>query len=377
MPERLPPLIGLIDSVGRRSSLGRELAVRLDLARSISPRRAWRRYRDESAAAPTGQRPGELEPAYRAIWLDAANAVGAQVVELPGGFLELRANDAWTRVWRHWVMLDDAVTLRYALQKALVQQQLASRGLPVPDYLEFEASGLTAAAAFLERGPTPCVVKPVGDSGGSGVTSGVRTREQLMRARLRAWRIDDRLLIERQIAGANYRFLFLDGTLLDVVRRRPPRVTGDGHSTIWELVETENRRRLRRADEVLFWRLRVDLDCIFTLAAAGLTLDSVLPAGTTVEVKTVVNQNTREDNETVRERIDESIVEHAKTAAALVGVRLAGVDIVTTDLSRPLEQTGGKILEVNGTPGLNYHYEVADRANATRVAVPILEALLR
>jgi cyanophycin synthetase len=274
-------------------------------------------------------------------------------------------------------MLDDVVTLRYALQKALVQERLSSHGLPVPEYLEFEASNLDAAADFLERGPTPCVIKPVGDSGGSGVTSGVRTLAQLMRARLRAWRIDDRLLIERQIGGDNYRFLFLDGVLLDVVRRRPPRVTGDGRATIGELIEAENTRRLQRAGEVLFWPLRVDLDSIFTLEAAGLTLDSVLPAGMTVPVKTVVNQNTIDDNETVREGIADSLVEQARSAAELIGVRLAGVDIVTTDLSRPLEETGGTILEVNGTPGLNYHYEVADTANATRVAVPILQALLR
>jgi D-alanine-D-alanine ligase-like ATP-grasp enzyme len=376
LPESPSPLVRLIDGIGRSGSLGRELAVRLDLARSISPGHAWRRFRNDAGSSPTGLVPGELEPAYRAIWLDAANALGAQVVELPSGFLELRVNGAWTRVWRHWVMLDDVVTLRYALQKALVQERLSSHGLPVPEYLEFEASNLAAAADFLERGPTPCVVKPVGDSGGSGVTSGVRTLAQLMRARLRAWRIDDRLLIERQIGGDNYRFLFLDGVLLDVVRRRPPRVTGDGRSTIGELMDAENARRLQRAGEVLFWPLRVDLDCIFTLEAAGLTLDSVLPAGMTVPVKTVVNQNTIDDNETVREGIADGLVDEARVATELIGVRLAGVDIVTSDLSKPLEETGGTILEVNGTPGLNYHYEVADTANATRVAVPILQALL-
>jgi D-alanine-D-alanine ligase-like ATP-grasp enzyme len=374
-----PPstVIGLIDRVGRTSRLGRELAVRFDVARSISLAHAWRRFSSEAQSARQSRAPGDVEPKYREIWLDAAKAVGADVVELPAGFIEMRANGAWTRVWRQWVMLDDAVTLRYALQKALVQERLSSSGLPVPEYLEFDASDLAAASEFLERGPTPCVVKPVADSGGSGVTSGVRTLAHLMRARLRAWRIDDRLLIERQIAGENYRFLFLDGVLLDAVRQRPPRVTGDGTSTIEELIEAENRRRLERAGEVLFWRLQVDLDCILTLEAADLTVGSVLPAGATIPVKTVINQNTIDDNETVRDTIAESLVDEARAAAELIGVRLAGVDLVTADLSRPLAQSGGAILEVNGTPGLNYHYEVIDKANATRVAVPILQALLR
>jgi D-alanine-D-alanine ligase-like ATP-grasp enzyme len=357
--------------------LGRALAVRFDVARSIGPTHAWRRFRRDAFSAKTKRSSQMVEPVYRSLWFDAARVVGADVVELPGGFYEIRAEEAWTRVWRQCVMLDDAVTLRYTLHKGLVQQQLSSHGLPVPEYLEFDATDLTSAAEFLARGPAPCVVKPVGDGLGSGITSGIRTLTHLMRARLRAWHNDDRLLIERQIAGENYRLLFLDGELLDVVRRHPPRVTGDGRSTIGELIEAENGRREARAEDVLFRRLQIDLDCILTLEAAGLTLRSVLPSGVRVPVKTVVNQNTIDDNETVREGISGALVEEARAAAAAIGVRLAGVDVVAGDLSRSLTQSGGAILEVNGTPGLSYHYEVADRANATRVAIPILQALLR
>jgi D-alanine-D-alanine ligase-like ATP-grasp enzyme len=60
-----------------------------------------------------------------------------------------------------------------------------------------------------------------------------------------------------------------------------------------------------------------------------------------------------------------------------VGLRLAGVDVITPDASRPLEEAGGVVAEVNGTPGIHHHYHVADRANATPVAVPILERALQ
>jgi D-alanine-D-alanine ligase-like ATP-grasp enzyme len=374
--DEVPPLVSLFDRVGRTGRPGRELAVRLDLLRTMSMPRAWRRFAQTAKRARSAAAARSLEPAYQTIWREAAREVGAELVELPRGFIEMRAGDSRTRVWRHWVMLDDAVTLRYALQKGLVQERLSASGLPVPEHLEFEGSNLAAAEDFLERSGAPCVVKPAGESGGSGVSCGVRTRSNLMRARLRAWRLDDRLLIERQIAGDNYRFLFLDGVLLDVIRRRPPRVTGDGRSTIEELIEAENARRLQREQEVLFWRLDIDLDCIFTLEGAGLTVSSVLPAGETVAVKAVVNQNTIDDNETVREPIADALVAEARAAAELIGVRLAGIDLVTSDLSRSLADSGGAILEVNGTPGLHYHYEVVDAANATRVAVPILQALL-
>ena len=96
-----------------------------------------------------------------------------------------------------------------------------------------------------------------------------------------------------------YRLLFMDGELLDTVRRRPPRVTGDGRSTIRELIAAENAGRLDPAHPVSMPILRVDLDCLFTLEAAGLSLESVLPADTTIPVKTVTSQNRIEDNETV------------------------------------------------------------------------------
>lgn len=344
------------------------------MLRSVGIRAAWRRQAHDRQLRQLEDGPDE-DP-YTRIWRDAAAEVGADVTELPGGFLEIRSGGSWTRVLGNLVMLDDAVTLRFALQKPLVSGLLRQAGLPVPEWLEFAASGLAPALRFLHAGPVPCVVKPVGSSGGYAVTSGIRTEGELMRARLRAARVDSRLMIERQAAGDFYRFLILEGELLDVVRRLPPRVTGDGHSTVEELIAAENQRRITQRHKEMLWPLRVDLDCVITLQDAGLSLSSVVPEGATVPVKTVVSQGTMRDNQTVREGISDEVTAEVIRAAELVGLRLAGVDVITPDLGRPLAEAGGVILEVNGPPGFNYHYDVADPAGATRVAVPILKRLL-
>jgi cyanophycin synthetase len=364
-------LIGALGSAGRP---GRELGVRLDILRSTGVRYARQRRREEALLTALASDP--RKSAYRVIWQRAADEVGAELTVIHGDFLELRAGERRARVWRHWVPLDDAVTLRFALDKTAVHEVLSRAGLPLPEHEEWDASKLNGAAEFLERSPTPCVVKPTGGASGSGATTGVRTRDQLLRARLRAARLSRRLLIERQAEGDMYRLLFMDGELLDTVRRRPPRVTGDGRSTIRELIAAENAGRLDPAHPVSMPILRVDLDCLFTLEAAGLSLESVLPADTTIAVKTVTSQNRIEDNETVTEPIAPDLVAEAREAAAQVGVRLAGVDLITPDLSRCLRESGGVIIEVNGTPGLHYHYQVADEASATPVAVPILRRLL-
>lgn len=316
-------------------------------------------------------------PGYRAIWRDAAREVGAQLTDLSRGYFAIDRGAKSVRVWNHWVPLDDAVTLRFALDKALCHRTLLAAGLPVPEHVEFEVGDQSSGEAFLARGIGPCVLKPSAASSGSGITTGVRDARQLQRAVLRARRTSERLLLERQATGCVYRMLYLDGDLLDVVRRHPPRVTGDGSSTVGELVGAENDRRMRAAREGPPLLLRVDLDSIFTLEASGLTPRSVPAAGTTVAVKTVVSQNRAEENERVPlDRMSEILVLEGRRAVEALGLRLAAVEIVTPDTERGLAACGGVVIEVNGTPGLHYHYEIREPVNATRVAVPILRASL-
>jgi D-alanine-D-alanine ligase-like ATP-grasp enzyme len=92
-------------------------------------------------------------------------------------------------------------------------------------------------------------------------------------------------------------------------------------------------------------------------------------------VKSASSENAEQENHTVRSYAP-AVIEEAAEAVGAVGLRLAGVDVVTPDIERPLAETGGTIIEVNGTPGFQYHYQVADRAQATRVAIPILERVL-
>lgn len=372
---QMTALTKVIAALDRGGQPGRELAVRLDLLRSTGVRYAFQRRREEAEVSRIGA--AATRAVYRSIWQDAADELGAQLSELHGEFLEIARGGPSTRVWRHWVPLDDAVTMRLALDKLATHQVLSRAGLPVPEHQEFDAQDPAGGREFLERQPDGCVVKPAASASGSGTTAGVRTLAQLVRARVRAARIDRRLLIERQVEGELYRLLFCDGELLDTVRRRSPRVTGDGRTSIRGLIAAENARRLDLARPIAMPILRVDLDCLFALEAAGLELSSVPREGLTVPVKTVASQNRIEDNETVRQAIAPELVAEARLAATEVGLRLAGVDLITTDLGRSLEASGGAIIEVNGTPGLHYHYQVADDANATRVARPILRRLLK
>lgn len=365
---------GVLAAATRSGSAGRAWASRLDVIRSTGLGYALHRRREQSREKEIGSK--ALERFYREAWGEAAAELGAELIELEAGFLEIRRGSTTTRVWRQFSALDNAVSLRLALDKTLVHRLLAKRGIQVPDYLEFGYASLQPALRFMAAaGPgEAAVVKPAnGGRGGAGVTGCVRSESDLARAVLSAARLDSRLLIERQVPGDMYRLLFCDGELVDVVMRLAPHVSGDGCSTILELIARENERRLEAARPQSL--ITIDLDCILALAGGGRTPRSVPDAGQRIPVKSASSENAEEENHTIRACAQE-VVDECAEAVRAVGLRLAGVDVVTPDIDRPLAQAGGAIIEVNGTPGLHYHYQVADRDNATRVAVPVLERVL-
>jgi hypothetical protein len=365
----------LTDVAGVAGMRGRTVGSWLDLARSMGFAATARRLRGRGG----GVLDADIRNAvYARIWRDAAAAVGAEVQDIGSGFLEVSRGGPAAKVWQQVVPLDDPVTLRLALDKPVVHELLTKAGVPVPEHLEWSFSDPAPALAFMQRVGGPTVVKAAsGTGGGEGTTAGVDTPARLMRARLQAGRFGGRLLIERQVPGPVHRLLFLDGELIDVIRHVPPRLTGDGSATVQALLDTENTRRLQAAGAAGLSLLDVGLDTVFTLERQGLRLDSVVPAGATIAIQTVTNDNRIEDTETVAEPLHPELVDAARRAARAVGLRLAGVDVITPDAAQPLERAGGVVGEVNGTPGIHHHYHVADAAKATPVAVPILERVLQ
>jgi cyanophycin synthetase len=350
----------------------RELAARLSLARSVGPITSWRGLRYDLASARL--RVARRRAVADAIWTDAAAVVGAGIRTLAPGFVEIRKDERKTRVIRDRVMLNDSVSIEIAEDKRLARRLLAESGIPVPDWCDFDVRNARRAHDFLARETPPFVVKPAKASGGKGITANVRRQSELRRATITAARWESPLMIERQAVGDVYRLLILDGQVIDVVRRLRPRLTGDGKSTVRDLLFVENRRRL--ADPFSFVGLPLDLDCLLTLQAQGLGLRSVPLQGATFTVRTVTNHNSETENETVETPISDTLRAQAASAADVLGLRLAGMDIVTQDVQSGLQESAGVVLEVNAVPALYHHYRVADRSRATKVAVPILRSLL-
>jgi D-alanine-D-alanine ligase-like ATP-grasp enzyme len=369
-------MMDLLDHMARLGHPGRALSAKFDLLRFAGLGYYVRRTCDQPSFAKLGKR--ARDAFYEQMWREAAAAVGARAVALGPGRLELTRDAKSTRVDRQTVGIDPQQVLDVAIDKAGAHRLLADAGVTVPKYVEFRFEDQAPAQAFLKSAGGPCVVKPAaGTAGGHGVTAGVVHPADLRRACTYAAQETDRLLIEQQAPGAVYRLLLLEGELLDVVRSTPEQLTGDGRTPIAGLMRAENRRRVAASGAAGLGVLGVDLDLALTLESAGLSLSSVPAAEQSVAIRSITNGTGVRQCRSYTGPLADSLLEQVQAAVSAVGLRLAGVDVITPDPTRPLHEVGGVVNEVNGRPGLHHHYLVADPEQATRVAIPILERLLR
>lgn len=248
-----------------------------------------------------------------------------------------------------------ALSRSITTDKHLTKQLLREAGVPVPRGRPVSDAD-DAWRAACELG-LPVVVKPQDRDMAVGVGLNLRTREQVAAAYQAARSRSNYVLVERFLDGAEHRVLVVEDRVVAVTLIEPPHVVGDGVSSVAELVEAINRDS-RRGDSypAPLRRILLDVAAREILAAQGYTPESILPKGTRAILRCQLPH--LDHGGWVR---DVSDAIHPETAACIVAaaqalrVRVAGVDVVAKDISRPLEEQGGAVVEVNTGPGLGLH----------------------
>jgi cyanophycin synthetase len=239
--------------------------------------------------------------------------------------------------------------------KHLTKLLLREAGVPVPLGRPVgDAEDAWKAACQLGL---PVAVKPQDRDMALGVGVNLRTRAQVLAAYEAARAKSDSILVERFLVGTEHRVLVVGDRVAAVARIEPPHVVGDGVSCIADLVAAVNRNpRHGDAYPAPLRRIKLDAVAIELLAAQGYTLESVPPRGVRVMLR---RDPPHLDHGGYIRDVTDAI--HPETAACAVaaaqalGVHIAGIDLVVTDIARPLEQQGGGVVEVNTGPGLGLH----------------------
>ena len=313
---------------------------------------------------------------YHQFWQNSADHIGAEINNLEHNWSVVKKNGSCTFLQGERVMLDSAVTLELAANKALIYRLLAEDGYQVPKSLVFSLGTINKAFEFQQEVDGDVVIKPMASWAGQGVTVNINNAETLKKAASYASRFGDELLIEQHIPGNSYRLLFLNGELIDAVRRDSPQVTGDGRNTIKQLIDMENQKRLSAEEIIALSTISIDSDCKRTLKEQGLTLDSIPSDDEAITIKTVVNHNNRFENHVVKDQVHEDIISQGRKICSQYRIELAGLDIITTDIGKTLSETGGVINEINTTPGLHHHSLVSEQKMITPVGGLVLDYIL-
>ncbi|MBL0157310.1 MAG: cyanophycin synthetase [Bryobacterales bacterium] len=241
-----------------------------------------------------------------------------------------------------------------ARDEVLARDLLDSAGLPVtrcyPVLNEADAWETTEYIGL------PVTLRPRNGVEGLGATAHLFTREQVDAAYQRALQVDATVLMERTITGNRYRLLVVGGRLVAAAQCQPAQVTGDGVATIRALVERENRSTRRCGDgEAGLCQIPLDELSLAVLADQGFTPESVADAGATVLVRRDADLDTGGTAIDVTDLVAPVTAQQAALAAQIVGLDVAGIDVIASDISAPLESQGGRMVGVHASPCLRIH----------------------
>ncbi|BAU44364.1 cyanophycin synthetase [Leptolyngbya sp. O-77] len=249
-----------------------------------------------------------------------------------------------------------------ASDKEGTKRLLAEAGVPVPRgttiyYLDELEQAIEDVGGF------PVVIKPLDGNHGRGITIDINSMAEAEEAydAAQAASKSHAVIVERFYRGRDHRVLLVGGKVVAVAERVPAHVIGNGCSTIAELVDETNRdpRRGTGHDNVLT-QIELDRAAFQMLERQGYALDTVLPMGQVCYLKATANLST---GGIAIDRTDDIHPENrwiAERAAKIIGLDIAGLDVVTPDISKPMREVDGVIVEVNAAPGLRMHFSPSE-----------------
>jgi cyanophycin synthetase len=267
------------------------------------------------------------------------------------------------------------IAVDVASDKNLTNRLLDSAGLPVPKSEVVTTADAAVAAA--RRIGYPCVLKPLDGNHGRGVHLDLGTEDAVREAfdgALRETRSGE-VVVETYIHGNDYRCLVIGGVVAAIAERVPASVVGDGTSTVQALVDRTNADPRRGfGHEKVLTRINVDAAAIELVRQQGFELDGVVPAGTRVKLALTGNMSTGGTSIDRTSEAHPDNAEIAEMAARVVGLDVAGIDFICPDITVPVRETGGAIVEVNAAPGFRMHTHPTE-GEPQYVAKPVIDLL--
>ena len=260
-----------------------------------------------------------------------------------------------------------------ACNKEKTKHILASMGVPVPLGMTVYSFGELEDA--IDRLNYPIVIKPLNGNHGRGITIDIQDWEHAEIAYDRAREISSGVIVEHFYQGRDHRILVVNHQVVAVAERVPAHVVGNGDDTIAELVERENQD-VRRGDghDNMLTKIELDDSTAEMLHRQGFGLNTILRSGEVCYLRATANLSTGGIAIDRTDEIHPDTVWLAERVSRIIDLDVAGIDVITTDITKTLAEVDGTIVEVNAAPGLRMHISPSQGVGRN-VAAPILQML--
>ncbi len=265
------------------------------------------------------------------------------------------------------------IAVDIACNKELTKKMLYSASIPVAKGdIVIDEEDLKKC---IDRIGFPIVLKPLDGNHGKGASINVKTWEDAIAGLEFAKKYSRKIIVERFITGYDFRVLVINNRVVAAAQRVPANVKGDGVNTINKLIETENLDPRRGyGHENVLTEITVDRDTTDLLDKMGYTLDTIPKKGEIVYLKSTANLSTGGTSIDVTDMMHPENIFLAERISRVIGLDVCGIDIMAENLTQPLKENGGVILEVNAAPGFRMHLAPAEGL-PRNVAAPVIDML--
>ena len=221
----------------------------------------------------------------------------------------------------------------------------------------------------------PIVLKPLDGNHGKGASINVKTREEAVEGLAYAKKYSHRVIVEKFITGYDFRVLVINNKLVAAAKREPAHVKGNGKHTIQQLIDETNKDPRRGyGHENVLTQIDVDRDTTDLLEKLSYTLETVPEKGEIVYLKSTANLSTGGTSIDVTDMMHPENIFLCERISRVIGLDVCGVDIMAENLTQPLKENGGCILEVNAAPGFRMHLAPSEGL-PRNVAAPVIDML--
>jgi len=227
----------------------------------------------------------------------------------------------------------------------------------------------------IDRIGYPIVLKPLDGNHGKGASINVKEWDVAVEGLAHAKKYSRRVIVEKFITGYDFRILVINNQVVAAAQRVPAHVKGDGVHSIQQLIEIENKDPRRGyGHENVLTEITVDRDTLDLLGKMNYTVESIPTKDEIVYLKSTANLSTGGTSIDVTDLMHPENVFVAERIARVIGLDICGIDIMAPNLTQPLKESGGVVLEVNAAPGFRMHLAPSEGL-PRNVAAPVIDML--